>query len=315
VDTVAQWEASRALKVAAEALLADMLRAIQETGLPEEVALIFAERLERLMQASGLPIGVAMKEAFGGKSLDSLLGVLEAMGVLPPPALAEIRAALGRSAAGKSPTARDRAMALALVPATPLPEHFEDPTEALARVPAIALPEHFDDAPEPIAAEGGAHTPERHAPTEQTEKATAAPEATARAPEGPAPTEQTENVTAAAKATARAPEGPAHLDEPEKATMRTVVKAAAALGIKLPIDRLRTAARMVEHVRRSAGRVPDRAARVRGSIHRRPRASRAPRRAAHHSAAALARDGPPPSDDAPPAVASHSPHGAIGGAR
>ena len=291
MDTVAQREASHALKGAAEALLADMLRAIDETGLPKEVALIFADRLERLMQASGLPIDVAMKEVFGRNGLAAVLGVFEAGGA-PPPALAELRAALGKSVGSKSPTARDRATALALVPAIPLPEHFEDPTAALARVPAIALPEHSDDAGEPIVVEAGARTPEGPAaPTEQTEKATAA------------------------ETTARAPEGPAHLDEPEKATMRTVAKAAAALGIKLPTDRLRTAARMVEHVRRSAGRVTDRAARFRGPIHRRLRASRAPRRAAHHRAAAPARDGPPPSDDAPAPVASRSLDGAIGGTR
>jgi hypothetical protein len=97
--------------------------------------------------------------------------------------------------------------------------------------------------------------------------------------------------------------------------MRTVAKAAAALGILLPIDRLRKAARMVEHVRRSAGRVTDRAARFRSPIHRRQRASRAPRRAAHRSALALTRDGPPPSGDAPAPVASRSLRGAIGGGR
>ncbi len=362
MDTVAQWEASHALKGAAEALIADMLRAIAETGLPDEVATIFAERLERLMQASGLPIGVAMNEACGRKNLDTVLAVLEASCVLPPSAFAEIRADLGRTAGGKSPAIVDRALVLALVPAIPLPEYFEDPTAALARVPAIPLPEHFDDAREPIAAEAGARTregaahtdlteevsvvaeaevcvaegpahtdlteqasvvaeaeacaAEGPAHTDLTEQASVVAEAEACAAEGPARTEETEKAAATAEATARAPARPAPLDEPDKATMRSVVKAAAALGIKLSTHRLRTAARMVEQVRRSAGRVTHRAVRFRGPVHRRPRASRAPRRAVPCRAAAPARDGPPRSDDAPPPpVASRSQRGAIGGAR
>jgi hypothetical protein len=315
MDTVAQWEASHELKSAAEALLADMFRAISETGLPEEVAMIFAERLKRLMQASGLPISVAMNEAFGRKNLDTVLRILEATSVLPPSAFAEIRAGLGRTAGGKSPAVVDCAVVLALVPAIPLPQHFEDATAALALVPAIPLPERFDDASEPIAVEAGARNREGPAGTDLTEEASVVAAVEACAVEGRARTEQTEKATATAEATARAPARSAPLDEPDKATMRSVVKASAALGIKLPTDRLRTAARMVEHVRHTAGRVTDRAVRFRGPVHRRPRASRMPRRAVPCRAAAPARDGPPRSDDAPPPVASRSPRGAIGGAR
>jgi hypothetical protein len=281
VDTVAQWEASRALKGAVDALLADLLRGIGATGRPEDVALTFGARLERLMQESGLPLGVATKAGFGGKSIDDLLEGLEAAG-FPPDGLAEIRAAMGKSAARTSPAARDRAAALALVPAIPLPEHFEDPTAALARVPAISLPEHLDDPGEPRAAVDA---------------------------------EQTEQATVAAEAAARASEGAPHVDEPGEATMRRVARSAAVIGITLADDDLRIAARFVDHFRVRAEGLNHRAAQFRGPIQRRPRASRAPRRAAHRNAVAPARDGPPPSDDAPAPVASRSPRGAIGGSR
>jgi hypothetical protein len=288
VDTVAEWEASRALKDAVDALRGDMLRSLQETGRAVETASIFVERLERLMQASGLPIGVAMKVAFGSKSISIILGALESAG-LPPGALAEIRAAVRQSPGRVSPAAQDRAAALALVPAIPLPERFEDPAAALALVPAISLPEHCDGAGEPPAAV----------------------EAAACASEGPAHTEHTEEAAGAAETHARAPEAPPDGDERAEATMRTVARAAAAIGITPTDDDLRIAARVVDHLRAHADGFAHRAARLRDPIRRRPRASRAPRRAAHRSAVAPARDGPPADDDAPPPVASRSPRSAI----
>ncbi len=311
VDTVAQWEASHALKGAVDALIADMLRSLRETDRPEAVASIFGERLERLIQVSGLPIGVAMKAGFGGKSIDFLLGALDAGG-FPPDAVAEIRAALGKSAKRASHPATDPAAALALVPAIPLPEHFEDAAEALALMPAIPLPEHFEDPAEALA-EAPAHM-------EQTEEAAGPPDAHAEdsaeaLAEAPAHTEQTEEAAGPPDARARASEGSPHVEDDEKATMRSVAKSALAVGIKLAPDDLRIAARVVNHLRLHADRLSHRAAHLRGSIHRRPRASRAPRRTARHAAVAPARDGPPPSDDPPAPVASRSPRGAIGGAR
>jgi hypothetical protein len=291
VDTVTQWEASQALKGAVDALLADMLRSLVTTGRPE-VVLMFGERLQRLMAESGLPIGVATKAAFGGKSVDDFLGALDAGG-FPPGGVAELRAALGKSAKRASPPATDPAAALALVPAIPLPEHFEDPAAALVLVPAIALPEHSHDAGE--------------------QPATV--EAAARAPEASAHTEQTEEAAGVAAAHARASEGSPRVAVDEKATMRNVAKAAAAGGITLAPDDLRIAARIVDHLRLHADRLTHRAAHLRGSIHRRPRASRAPRRAARRSAVAPARDGPPPPSDGPTPVASRSLRGAVGGSR
>ena len=306
VDTVAQWEASHALKSAVEALLADVVRSLRETGRPEDVALIFGERLERLMQRSGLPIGAAMKACFGGKSIDFVLEALDAGG-FPPGGVAEIRAALGKSAKRASPPATDPAEALALVPAIPLPERFEDPAEALALVPAIPLPEHFEDPAEALALVPAIPLPEHFEdPTFEVE---------ARTPEAPAHTKQTEEAAGAAGADVRASQGSPHVEEDEKATMRSVAKSALAVGIKLAADDLRIAARVVNHLRLHADRLTHRAAPPRGSIHRRPRASRAPRRAARRGAVAPTRDGPPPSDDPPAPVASRSPHGAIGGAR
>jgi hypothetical protein len=331
VDTVDRWEASHALKGAVEALLADTLRAMDETDRPAEVALIFGERLQRLMRESGLPFGVGVKEAFGGKTLDVFLGALEAGG-LPPQALAEIRAGLGRSAERKSPSALDRAAALARVPAIALPEAFEEAAAALARVPAISLPEHLDDADDlPTEVEAAPRTPEGSVDMQDAGAALACvrplslpqhldagePPAAAGAgaytPEGPAHTEES---TLAAGADAGASEGPTHLDGCEEATLRSVAKSAAAIGITLGDRELRMAARIVDYVRiRAAGMTTHRTARFAGPIRRRPRASRAPRRAAHRSAVAPARDGPPPTDDGPAPVASRSSLAAIGGSR
>jgi hypothetical protein len=292
VDTVARWEASRKLKDAVDASLAELIRTIEETGRPEQAARIFCERLERGMDQSGLPIGVAMKEAFGGKNIDFILEALEASG-FPLDAIAEVRAGLGRSAKRPTPASEDLAAMLARVPAIPLPEHFEDAATALARVPAIPLPACWEAAGElPPAVEAPAPTPEGATPTTQTARATVATN-------GPP----------------RASEVRRDADEVEGATMLSVARSATAIGIALADADLRMAARVVDYLRvHGAGWARGRA-RFRAPIHARPRAARAPRRAAHRSAVAPARDGPPPSDDAPPPLASRSLLVAIGGSR
>ena len=131
-------------------------------------------------------------------------------------------------------------------------------------------------------------------------------DAGACAPSGSVRTERTQDATLAAEADARVSERPPHLAEREE----------AAGGINLSDQDLRMAARFVVHLCVHAEGLTHRTARFGGPIHRRPRASRAPRRAAHRSAVAPARDGPPPPpDDAPAPVASRSSRAAIGGSR
>jgi hypothetical protein len=104
-----------------------------------------------------------------------------------------------------------------------------------------------------------------------------------------------------------------------EADLRTIDGAATVLSATLTQAERHIAAGALNQFRSIAGRTTERAQRLRRTlggarIRRRPRASRAPRRAAHRSAVAPARDGPPPSDGPAP-VASRSLRGVIGGAR
>jgi hypothetical protein len=98
-----------------------------------------------------------------------------------------------------------------------------------------------------------------------------------------------------------------------EADLRSIDGAAAALGVRFTESERCVAARLVNHVRNLAGRMPERAQPLRrffgeGNRLRGPRASRAQRRAVRRSGVAAARDRPPPSDGPAPPIASRSPH-------
>jgi hypothetical protein len=98
--------------------------------------------------------------------------------------------------------------------------------------------------------------------------------------------------------------------------VRAVRNAEAHLGTPLTERQRRIAARMVNQLRVHALR--DRGARLqpspKGTL-RRPRGSRAPRRAAHRTSVAPARDGPPPGEAPGPVAGARAPRCAIGGVR
>lgn len=104
------------------------------------------------------------------------------------------------------------------------------------------------------------------------------------------------------------------------ADLRAIDVAAAAIGATFTEPVRRIAAGAVNQLRTLADWTMERAERHRqsfgrGRILRRPRASRAPRRAARRSAGSSTRDGPPPPDDAPAPVANRWSRSAAGGSR
>jgi hypothetical protein len=332
MDTVTQWEALRDLRLAAEAALKMADATVAVNAPTPENAKALGDRFAAMVEPAfrrALDAGVSRDEAmrvFGGAEaaavvngvMDSIVAELhreEEAARRADAAEAAVRVARRRALGGLQIVAAAGAganrvhvatvvfalrnavkagvpldvalefLARAGVPGTTalgaaLAESRARAADAEARVrSAIPLPEPVRDQSDSGAADADAHVPP------------------------PSPTPEF------------APDGGA-----SEADLRLIDGAAASIGAMFTESERRIAAGAVNHFRVLAGRTMERAechrqALGRGRVQRRPRASRAPRRAAHRSAIALTRDGPPPSDDAPPPVASHSPHGAIGGAR
>jgi hypothetical protein len=347
VDTVTRWQLLRALRVTVEAALEEAFAMTKGTAPTPERALAVSEAVASRIEPAflrALAAGISDDDCWDalgpeGAAIKGLRVTLEAelrreeaeAGERLARAKAEAVRARLPSAHPVDALARLQAVRGLRVAAEPARAGTfrSGTTVVIALRDAVKAGVPVDVALEVAERQGVRVTPDVGAALTNSREHAANAEARLRAPiELPAPVQDhTDSTVAAAGADAHlppaspTPEPPLPVAAESEGDLRSIDEAAAVLGATFSEPERRIAARLVSQVRMLAGRMAARAERHRRAlgrvrILRRPRASRAPYRAARRAAVAPARDGPPPSDDAPtPPVASRALRGAAGSFR